>query len=113
MAERVTVFWQGKEYDAVRSREAPAGPVWQVLRDGAPVTSFPADPTGACGSGEGKDSRLAARERVRPWTSVANEARPLCPQTPPGTVGGLLAEGGLPFRCTEARFLAAASPPPV
>ena len=66
MAERVTVFWQGKEYDAVRGREAPAGPVWQVLRDGAPVTSFPADP----GEGAG-----VVKEKILGWLE-ANESRP-------------------------------------
>ena len=66
MAERVTVFWQGKEYDAVRSREAPAGPVWQVLRDGSPVTSFPADP----GEGAG-----AVKEKILGWLQ-GNESRP-------------------------------------
>jgi hypothetical protein len=65
MAERVTVFWQGKEYDAVRSREAPAG-VWQVLRDGAPVTSFPADP----GEGAG-----AVKDKILGWLE-GNETRP-------------------------------------
>ncbi len=66
MAERVTVFWQGKEYDAVRSPEASTGPVWQVRRDGAPVTSFPADP--AEGAGVVKDKILG-------WLQ-GNESRP-------------------------------------
>jgi hypothetical protein len=69
MTDRVTVFWQGKEYDAVRSdgREAaPAGKVWQVLRDGAPVTSFPADP------GEGA---VAVKEKIIGWLE-GNSARP-------------------------------------
>jgi hypothetical protein len=66
MAERVTIFWQGKEYDAVRSREAQADPVWQVLRDGAPVTSFPADP----GEGAG-----AVKEKILGWLQ-GKESRP-------------------------------------
>ena len=45
MGERLTVSWQGSEYEVVRrdGREAmpEPGPVWQVTRDGAPVTSFP------------------------------------------------------------------------
>jgi len=65
MAERVTVFWQGKEYDAVRSREASAGPVWQVRRDGAPVTSFPADPAEGAG---------AVKEKILGWLQ-GNESR--------------------------------------
>ncbi len=65
MAERVTVFWQGKEYDAVRSPEAP-GPVWQVRRDGAPVTSFPADPAEGAG---------AVKDKILGWLE-GNESRP-------------------------------------
>jgi hypothetical protein len=66
MAERVTVFWQGKEYDAVRSREAAAGPVWQVLSNGAPVTSFPADPAEGAG---------AVKAKIIGWLQ-GNESRP-------------------------------------
>lgn len=67
MADRVTVFWQGKEYDAVRSgRESQAAPSWQVLRDGSPVTSFPANP------GEGASS---VKEKILGWLE-GNEARP-------------------------------------
>ena len=65
MAERVTVFWQGKEYDAVRSREAPAGSVWQVLRDGAPVTTFAADPAESAG---------AVKDKILGWLQ-GNESR--------------------------------------
>jgi hypothetical protein len=69
MADRVTVFWQGKEYDAVRSgdRDKPAAPTWQVLRDGSPVTSFPANP------GEGA---TAVKEKIIGWLE-GNEARPV------------------------------------
>ena len=66
MAERVTVFWTGREYDAVRSREAQAGPVWQVLRDGAPVTSFSADPHEGAG---------AVKQKILGWLE-GNESRP-------------------------------------
>jgi len=68
MADRVTVFWQGKEYDAVRSgaRETQAAPTWEVLRDGSPVTSFPANP------GEGATS---VKEKIIGWLE-GNEARP-------------------------------------
>lgn len=66
MAERVTVFWEGKEYDAVRTREAQAGPVWQVLRDGAPVTSFAANPDEGAG---------AVKGRILDWLQ-GNESRP-------------------------------------
>ncbi len=69
MADRVTVFWQGKEYDAVRSNGRPGAQpneVWQVLRDGAPVTSFAADP------GEGA---TAVKEKIIGWLE-GNESRP-------------------------------------
>jgi hypothetical protein len=69
MAERVTVFWQGKEYDAVRSadRDAQANQTWQVLRDGSPVTSFPANP------GEGA---TVVKEKIIGWLE-GNETRPV------------------------------------
>ncbi len=69
MADRVTVFWQGKEYDAIRSAARESGqpdPMWQVLRDGAPVTSFAANP------GEGAP---AVKEKILGWLE-ANESRP-------------------------------------
>ncbi len=66
MTERVTVFWQGKEYDAVPSHEAQAGPVWQVLNNGAPVTSFAANPSESAG---------AVKEKILGWLQ-ANESRP-------------------------------------
>ncbi|HJR16639.1 MAG TPA: hypothetical protein VJ808_07280 [Gemmatimonadales bacterium] len=69
MAERVTVFWQGKEYDAIRSgpRESHAGLTWQVLRDGSPVTSFPANPG---------EAAAAVKEKIIGWLE-GNEARPV------------------------------------
>ena len=70
MAERLTVSWRGRSYEVTRAqgREAAPdhGPVWQVTRDGAPVTSFPA-PDGE-GSGE-------VREKVVAWLE-ANADRP-------------------------------------
>jgi hypothetical protein len=68
MADRVTVFWQGKEYDAVRSgSDAQASPVWQVLRDGAPVTSFPANPG---------EAAAVVKNKIIGWLE-GNEARPV------------------------------------
>lgn len=69
MADRVTVFWQGGEYDAVRTDgpdNAGAGPVWQVMRDGSPVTSFAAD------AGE---SAVAVKEKIVGWLE-GNASRP-------------------------------------
>jgi hypothetical protein len=69
MADRVTVFWNGKEYDAVRSsgREAAQpGEVWQVTRDGAPVTSFAVQP------GEGA---VAVKDKIIGWLE-GNSSRP-------------------------------------
>jgi hypothetical protein len=62
MANRVTVWWQGQEYDAVR-QDGPgvgAGPgsVWQLLHEGAPVTSF---------STELDESAGAVKEKILEW----------------------------------------------
>lgn len=70
MADRITLFWQGKEYDAVRGngRDAGAGSgsLWQVRRDGAPVTSFAAEPG---------EPAVSVKEKIIGWLE-ANEARP-------------------------------------
>jgi hypothetical protein len=70
MPERLAVSWKGGDYEVVRreGREAmpEPGPVWQVTRDGAPITSFPAQDR------EGPDE---IREKVLEWLR-ANESRP-------------------------------------
>ena len=70
MTNRVTVSWQGKTYEAVRkdgrAAEPEPGPVWQVTRDGAPITSFPAQDSEAAGQ---------VRNKIVEWLE-ANEARP-------------------------------------
>ena len=70
MAERLAVSWQGSEYEVVRRDGAEAmpepGPVWQVTRDGAPITSFPA---------QDLESPAAVREKVIEWLR-ANQSRP-------------------------------------
>jgi hypothetical protein len=70
MVERLTVSWQGSEYEVVRrnGREAmpEPGPVWQVTRDGAPITSFPA---------QDRESPGDVREKVIEWLR-ANQSRP-------------------------------------
>jgi hypothetical protein len=70
MADRLAVSWRGREYEVVRreGREAmpEPGPVWQVTRDGAPVTSFPA---------QQQDGTEEVREKVLGWLR-ANESRP-------------------------------------
>jgi len=62
MANRVTVWWQGEEYDAVRQdgREVGtgSGSVWQLLHEGAPVTSFSAEPA---------ESAAAVKEKILEW----------------------------------------------
>ena len=46
MAERLRVSWRGEQYEVVRKDGRDAlpepGPVWQVTRNGAPITSLPA-----------------------------------------------------------------------
>ncbi|HYC31099.1 MAG TPA: hypothetical protein VEB59_02365 [Gemmatimonadales bacterium] len=70
MAEGLTLDWRGNRYDVAKSegREAKPdkGSVWQVSRDGAPVTSFPA---------ESGDDVEAVREKVLAWLE-ANAQRP-------------------------------------
>jgi hypothetical protein len=70
MAEAVAVTWQGERYDVERKAGQAAAPdpapVWQVLRDGALLTTFPANPND--GPGE-------VREKVIAWLE-ANASRP-------------------------------------
>jgi hypothetical protein len=68
MPDRVTVFWKGKEYDAVRSSgpQAATGEVWQVLRDGSPVTSFAAQPG---------EPAVSVKEKILGWLE-GNVSRP-------------------------------------
>ncbi len=70
MAERLAVSWKGRDYEVVR-RDGPdampePGPVWQVTRDGAPITSFPA---------QDREGPEAIREKVLEWLR-GNESRP-------------------------------------
>jgi hypothetical protein len=64
------VGWRGKEYEAVRKDGGEAAPgggaIWQVTSDGAPVTTFPADP----GDGTG-----TVHQKVIEWLE-ANASRP-------------------------------------
>jgi hypothetical protein len=70
MADRVTVSWQGKKYEVVRKHgrdaEPEPAPVWQVTRDGAPITSFPA---------QDREGAAEVRGKVLEWLE-ANESRP-------------------------------------
>ena len=70
MADDLTVSWRGESFEVVRKDGADAapepGPVWQVMRDGAPLTSFPADP---------EDGPGEVREKVVAWLE-GNASRP-------------------------------------
>jgi hypothetical protein len=71
MADRLTVRYRGGEFEVVRksgteAHLAATGATWQVTRDGAPLTSFPAEPGETDGS---------VREKVMEWLR-ANESRP-------------------------------------
>jgi hypothetical protein len=69
MANRVTVWWQGEEYDAVRENvaaESNTGSTWQLQHEGAPVTSFAAEPGEAAAS---------VKEKILGWLE-ANRSRP-------------------------------------
>jgi hypothetical protein len=77
MADRMTLSWQGQQFEAVRKTGRDAapepGPVWQVLRDGAPVTSFAAEPNE--GAADVKDKIVAWLEanRTRPAMDVGRQ----------------------------------------
>jgi hypothetical protein len=69
MTDRVTVSWNGREYEAVRkgrSESGEQGAVWRVQQDGAVVTSFPAEPA---------DTAADIVEKVRGWLE-GNQSRP-------------------------------------
>ena len=69
MDERLTVSWRGKQYEVARRDAAESGEpgaVWQVLQDGALVTSFPADAA---------DGASEVREKVTGWLE-GNRSRP-------------------------------------
>ena len=70
MANRVTVWWQGEEYDAVRQNgvaaEANTGSTWQVLHDGAALTSCAAEPG---------EAPASVKEKILGWLE-ANQSRP-------------------------------------
>jgi hypothetical protein len=76
MANRVTVWWQGEEYDAVRKQaeSTPAtGPTWQLLHDGAPLTSFAAEPDESAGSIKEKIFGWLEANRTRPALDVGRQ----------------------------------------
>ncbi len=77
MADKMMLSWQGQQFEAVRKTGRDAapepGPVWQVLRDGAPVTSFAAEPNE--GAADVKDKIVAWLEanRTRPALDVGRQ----------------------------------------
>ena len=70
MANRVTVWWQGEEYDAVKRDGVDAGSTsgstWQLLHEGAPLTTFAA---------EAGEAAAAVKEKIVGWLE-ANRSRP-------------------------------------
>jgi hypothetical protein len=76
MANRVTVWWQGEEYDAVRrdgAETSTPGPTWQLLHDGAPITSFAAEPGEPAGSVKEKILGWLEANRTRPAMDVGRQ----------------------------------------
>lgn len=70
MSDRMTVSWKGDEYEVVRKttrKQAPHGPVWRVRRNGALITSFPANPA---------DTPAEVKEKVVGWLR-GYQARPV------------------------------------
>jgi hypothetical protein len=69
MRDRLTVSWRGRQYEVTRGgagESGEPGAVWQVLQDGALLTSFPAE----AGDGPGE-----VREKVTGWLE-GNRSRP-------------------------------------
>jgi hypothetical protein len=77
MANRVTVWWQGGEYDAVRKQGEETWPepgaVWQLLHEGAPLTSFTAEPGESAGSVKEKILGWLEANRTRPALDVGRQ----------------------------------------
>jgi hypothetical protein len=77
MANRVTVWWEGEEYDAVRqpddNKGSGPGFVWQLLHEGAPLTSFPFEPSEAAGSIKQKILEWLEGNRSRPALDVGRQ----------------------------------------
>jgi hypothetical protein len=71
------VWWQGQEYDAVRQSGTEAGAgtgsVWQLLHDGAPVTSFAAEPDESAGAVKDKILGWLEANRTRPAMDVGRQ----------------------------------------
>jgi hypothetical protein len=69
MAGAVTVSWQGRHYQVERRERGESGEpgaVWHLAQDGAPLTSFPADP---------HEDESAVREKAKAWLE-GNLSRP-------------------------------------
>jgi hypothetical protein len=70
MTNRVTVWWQGEEYDAVRRREdgidSGRGSTWQLEHGGAQLTTFASEPGESAG---------AVKDKILGWLE-ANRSRP-------------------------------------
>ena len=69
MADAVQVSWRGRNYQVERRERGESGEpgtVWYLARDGAPLTSFPADP---------HEDEAAVREKVKAWLE-GNLSRP-------------------------------------
>ena len=76
MADRLTVSWRGREYEVVRrdaGESGEPGAVWQVLQDGALVTSFPADAADAAGQVRDKVTGWLEGNRSRPAADVGRQ----------------------------------------
>jgi hypothetical protein len=74
MANRVTVWWQGEEYDAVRQSDGEASsPVWRLQHEGAPVSSFAAEPGESAGTVKGKILEWLEANRSRPALDVGRQ----------------------------------------
>jgi hypothetical protein len=76
MAERLTVSWQGREYEVTRrgaEESGEPGAVWQVLQDGALLTSFPAESGDGAGEVRAKVTGWLESNRSRPVADIGRQ----------------------------------------
>jgi hypothetical protein len=76
MTDRLAVSWQGEVFDVRRTPAGDAGEpgdVWQVLQDGALVTSFPAEPDDAPSEVRAKVAEWLDGNRARPGADIGRQ----------------------------------------
>jgi hypothetical protein len=76
MTDRLTMSWRGRSYEVVRKNAGDSGEpgaVWQVMHDGALLTSFPAEDGDAAGEVEEKATGWLEGNHSRPSADVGRQ----------------------------------------